>query len=32
MVTVHVASAATFADTLPSSVRSSELCRAPIRM
>lgn len=32
MVTVHAASAATFADTLPSSVRISELCRAPMRM
>src|SRR5262249_24431672 len=31
-VTVHAAPAATSADTLPSSERFSELCRAPIRM
>ena len=31
-VTVHGASAATLAETLPSKFRSSEFCRAPIRI
>ena len=31
-VTVQAASAATLAETLPSSVRSIEFCRAPITM
>ena len=31
-VTVQAASAATFDETLPSSVRSIEFCRAPITM
>ena len=31
-VTVQDASAATFAEVLPNSLRASELCRAPITM